>query len=120
MTYLSCLRCSKVWDTRTGRQLHVLSGHTDEVLDVTFDPSGRRLASASADGTSFVWDVISSGATKSFRTVAHLTGHEGEVSKVSSRLAGVSVFDYFLLLFFRRPFISRGGTPRNIVQKIHN
>lgn len=72
-----------MWDTRTGRQLHLLTGHQDEVLDVTFDPSGRRLASASADGTARVWNVGISGETKSAKFLSTLIGHEGEVSKVS-------------------------------------
>ncbi|TGZ65275.1 hypothetical protein CRM22_005961 [Opisthorchis felineus] len=88
-----CLRITKtnVWDTRTGRQLHVLTGHLDEVLDVTFDASGRRLVSASADSTSRVWDLRGSGPNRGYREIAHLTGHDGEVSKVCFNSRGTLV-----------------------------
>ncbi|KAF8561991.1 hypothetical protein P879_11070, partial [Paragonimus westermani] len=90
--FIRLFRMTKqVWDTRTGRQLHLLGGHLDEVLDVTFDASGRRLASASADSTARVWDVNTSGANQSIRALSHLTGHEGEVSKVCFNSRGTLV-----------------------------
>ena len=73
-------------DTQVRRAYRVLhsqllcsgSGHTDEVLDVTFNFTGQLLASASADGTVRVYD------TKSFECVSTLAGHESEVSKARS------------------------------------
>ena len=60
------------------RDLHTLSGHTDEVLDVVFDNVGRQVASAGADNTVRLWDV------KDFSKPVHIfKGHEAEVSKVS-------------------------------------
>ena len=41
----------RLWDMENGgRPVDTLSGHTDEILDVTFDLSGTKLATASADG----------------------------------------------------------------------
>jgi WD40 repeat protein len=40
-----------VWDAGTGRGLLTLSGHSGEVKSVAWSPDGKRLASASNDGT---------------------------------------------------------------------
>ena len=50
---------AKVWDARTGREVHTLSAHHADVLRVAFSPDGRLLATLSLDGTSKVWDVRS-------------------------------------------------------------
>jgi WD40 repeat protein len=39
-----------------------LSGHTGAVRDIAFSPDGKRLATASADGTAKVWDLASAAA----------------------------------------------------------
>jgi WD40 repeat protein/tetratricopeptide (TPR) repeat protein len=51
-----------VVETATGKRLHVLSGHTGRVDVLAFDPTGKRLASASADGTGMVWDLVGGSA----------------------------------------------------------
>lgn len=45
-----------VWDRRTGEHLAILSGHTGPVTDLTFTPDGRKLVTASVDGTARVWN----------------------------------------------------------------
>jgi hypothetical protein len=49
----------ELWDARTGQHLAPLHGHGPGcgVLGLAFSPDGRRLASASSDGTALVWDV---------------------------------------------------------------
>ena len=50
----------RLWDVPSGRPSgRPLSGHTDEIWDVTFSPDGALLATASADGTARLWDVRS-------------------------------------------------------------
>lgn len=40
----------QLWNALTGKRVTTLTGHDDEVLDVCFDYTGQRIASASADG----------------------------------------------------------------------
>ena len=54
-----------------------LRGHTGEVYFVTFSPDGKRLATASQDGTVRLWDSQRGLELQAFR------GHVGEVTGVS-------------------------------------
>lgn len=46
-----------LWDAASGREKGRLSGHTDAVASIAFDQSGKRLLTASRDGTARIWDV---------------------------------------------------------------
>jgi WD40 repeat protein len=48
-----------------------------QVLDIVFDYTGHRLATASSDATACIWDVHSE-----FKLLAKMKGHREEVSKV--------------------------------------
>ncbi|HEY3353698.1 MAG TPA: protein kinase [Polyangia bacterium] len=63
----------------------VLSGHQGMLWKLAFSPDGRRLASASADGTARVWDL---GAD----TARVLTGHTSEVDCVRFSADGRRLF----------------------------
>ncbi|HVS75905.1 MAG TPA: serine/threonine-protein kinase, partial [Steroidobacteraceae bacterium] len=64
-----------VFESARARDLRdfVLIGHTDRVRSVAYSPGGRRLVSASYDGTARIWDA-SSG-----RQLLVLRGHRGPV-----------------------------------------
>ena len=46
----------KLWDVETGRDLGILSGHTEPVETLVFSHDGKTLASGSEDGTVLLWD----------------------------------------------------------------
>jgi WD40 repeat protein len=46
-----------VLEAEKGFQVCQLKGHTDRIWEVAFDPTGRRLASFSRDGTIRIWDL---------------------------------------------------------------
>jgi len=56
-----------------------------EVLDVTFNAIGSEVATASADGTSRIYDA------KTGRLKSKCEGHEGEISKVAYNYQGTRV-----------------------------
>jgi len=48
---------ARIWDTESGRELHVLRGHTSEVNSAHFSPDGMKVVTASSDGTARIWDL---------------------------------------------------------------
>jgi WD40 repeat protein len=49
---------ARLWDVETGELLHCFTNHSNDVLDVAYSPSGRYVATASADQTVQVWQVL--------------------------------------------------------------
>ena len=50
---------SKVYlrDARTGKDLHIFTGHTSDARCIAYSPDGETLASGSYDGTVLLWDL---------------------------------------------------------------
>lgn len=67
----------RIWDAHSGKLLKLLTGHTNAVFDVVYKHNGRRLATASYDGTVKVWDVDSG------EVLYALAGHDPFVSSVA-------------------------------------
>jgi len=53
---------ARIFDTASGRPLHVLRGHEGPVAKVAFAPDGERVVTASDDGTARIWDASSGEA----------------------------------------------------------
>ena len=60
----------------SGQCIETFKGHNDEVLDATFNNTGNKLATASADGLARVYNVFTGACTALFE------GHENEISKI--------------------------------------
>ena len=67
----------KLWDARTGRLLHTLTGHENWVTSVALSGDGERLASGSNDKTVKLWDA------RTGRLLHTLAGHKDRVSSVA-------------------------------------
>jgi WD40 repeat protein len=48
---------ARIWDARSHRLLHTLSGHASAVSSVAFDRNGDRVVTGNLDGTARIWDV---------------------------------------------------------------
>ena len=72
-----------LYDTQTGEELSLLTGHTSFVWSVSFSPDGQTLASGSgsSDETIRLWDVGTGRVTG--RVIRTLTGHTASVWGVS-------------------------------------
>lgn len=49
---------ARIWDTRTGKCLAILTGHRGAVSACHFNPNGQQIVTAGADGTVRLWDAI--------------------------------------------------------------
>jgi WD40 repeat protein len=66
-----------LWDTKTGKLLGVLQGHSDRIPAVAWHPSGNSLVSAGWDTTARIWDIASLQPTILLNT------HSGQVTSLA-------------------------------------
>ena len=76
---------ARLWDARSGRELHVLRGHGAPLMDLAASDDGSLLATAAEDGTARTWDAVTG------RSLAVLRGHRGTVAGVDVDAAGKRV-----------------------------
>ncbi|MCP4699568.1 MAG: AAA family ATPase [Gammaproteobacteria bacterium] len=65
-----------LWDTETGKPMHSFSGHTQQIIRLSFSASGKLLASASYDDTARLWKINSGDSL-------HIFKHTGNVRSLS-------------------------------------
>ena len=68
---------ARIWDVESGKQLHILKGHTDQVLFAEFSPDGTRVATSSEDATVRVWDA------RDGSSIQTILAHQKEIHSVS-------------------------------------
>ena len=66
-------RVARLWDTNDRSQIGLLSGHTDQVLNIAVSPDGRQVLTTSIDKTARLWEL------ETGKPIATLTGHETPV-----------------------------------------
>ena len=64
---------TRLWETGTGRLLHVLEGPTEDIEGIAFSPRGDRIAAVSRNSNGAIWEVASG------RKLHDLTLHEDSV-----------------------------------------
>lgn len=62
----------RLWDTTTGEEVARLEGHTDAVVSLAYDPTGRYLLSGSIDTSLRLWELSSGKMIRRF--VGHSSG----------------------------------------------
>jgi WD40 repeat protein len=72
LTVSSNDKAAKLWDAKTGKLLHIFTGHTDWVHSAEFSHDGMQVVTGSEDGTAKIWDVE---AGKLLRTFAVNDGY---------------------------------------------
>ena len=65
-----------IYDAQTGKELTLLTGHTERVTAIDFPMDGRFLASGSFDGTVRLWDIDTGEQTEVF------AGHRGSIQDI--------------------------------------
>ena len=76
----------RVWDSRTGKRITKLVGHTDNIRDVLVSQDGSTILTASSDQTVKVWSTIAG------RCMYTLTMHDSSVWSLFSEDPDLSVF----------------------------
>jgi len=66
----------RIWDVKTGDQLHNFARHPSELTGVAFSPDGKHLASASADGMARIYaldaeELLTLGLTRVNRSLSN-------------------------------------------------
>ncbi|KAM3934677.1 bromodomain and WD repeat-containing protein 1 [Leptodactylus fuscus] len=95
----------KVWDSHTGKLLHVLAGHENDIYVLEPHPfDSRVMLSAGHDGNIFLWDIISGSKVMHCFNLIEGQGHgailDCKLSADGQRMAGTDSHGYLLIFGF--------------------
>lgn len=116
-----------VWDRRTGRHVASLAGHTGPLTDIVFSEDGRRVATASTDGTARIWDARSGAMLSVLRgpvpaatgQVAFVPGGKQLVTTGYDGVVRVWTLDVDTLKDIAQHRLTRGLTTAECVRYLH-
>ncbi len=58
---------ARIWSAATGAQVRILDGHGQTVRSIAFSHDGKKILTASFDGTARLWDLATGAALKRFQ-----------------------------------------------------
>ncbi|MEI6090809.1 MAG: choice-of-anchor D domain-containing protein [bacterium] len=70
-------QCATIWDAKTGKILHKMSGHNRGANDACWSPDGTKVASGDGEGIVIIWDAITGNM------INLLKGHTKSIMNVS-------------------------------------
>jgi WD40 repeat protein/serine/threonine protein kinase/DNA-directed RNA polymerase subunit RPC12/RpoP len=56
-----------IWDAQSGQKLQTLPGHDDSVYDVSYSSDGKKIVTASWDGSVKIWNAVNGKVLKTLR-----------------------------------------------------
>ncbi|MBP6827565.1 MAG: hypothetical protein KA165_13470, partial [Saprospiraceae bacterium] len=80
-------RSVRVWDWKANKPVFTLNGHYDAVVTMAFSTDGKQLATASASGEAFVWDLFADSLVAKW----HDSGPSAALSAGSLNSLGLEV-----------------------------
>src|SRR5262249_12000260 len=106
-----------LWDLQKGQEVRRLSGHTNEVRGAAVSADGRRVVSASSDGTLGLWDLETGRQVRSMTVGPGLLcvalSRKGRLALVGSWESMVQLWDVEAGRLIRR-FEGHKGVTRGV------